>query len=239
MKSNILEKIDKHIIDYYKIDTSKKYDIEYVNARDLLVPERIDLIAKYKYIEAYEKKYETSFFLELYKRTIEAFSNGIYVEPGKEDKNSFQKYIEQFNNLIDDIKQNGIDESISIVPVGANNIILDGAHRVSIAAYFNLKVPVIRFDTAYVNYGPYFFEQRLLSEEDIKYLITEYCKIKNDVYAICLWPRCDKQSFTSSFEYIKENLNIIYRDYQRHFSDTKNTVCNTLLKLLEKFPNNC
>ena len=36
---------------------------------------------------------------------------------------------------------------------------------------------------------------------------------------------------------MNENRNTIYRDYQRHFSDTKNTVCNVLENLATRYPN--
>ena len=48
----------------------------------------------------------------------------------------------------------------------------------------------------------------------------------------------DVGSTTVKIIVMDENLNIIYRDYQRHFSDTKNTVCNVLNKLIESYPDN-
>ena len=48
----------------------------------------------------------------------------------------------------------------------------------------------------------------------------------------------DVGSTTVKIIVMDENLNIIYRDYQRHFSDTKNTVCNVLDKLIESYPDN-
>ena len=38
----------------------------------------------------------------------------------------------------------------------------------------------------------------------------------------------DVGSTTVKIVVMNENRNTIYRDYQRHFSDTKNTVCNVL-----------
>ena len=46
----------------------------------------------------------------------------------------------------------------------------------------------------------------------------------------------DVGSTTVKIVVMDTELNIIYRDYQRHFSDTKNTVCNVLNNLIEKFP---
>lgn len=46
----------------------------------------------------------------------------------------------------------------------------------------------------------------------------------------------DVGSTTVKIIVMDDNLNIIYKDYQRHFSDTKNTVCNVLDKLLISYP---
>ncbi len=48
----------------------------------------------------------------------------------------------------------------------------------------------------------------------------------------------DVGSTTVKIVVMNHNKNTIYSNYERHFSDTKNTVCNTLLKLSEKFPDN-
>ena len=45
----------------------------------------------------------------------------------------------------------------------------------------------------------------------------------------------DVGSTTVKIVIMDENLNTIYTDYQRHFSDTKNTVCNVLTDLAEKY----
>ena len=48
----------------------------------------------------------------------------------------------------------------------------------------------------------------------------------------------DVGSTTVKIIVMDENQNTIYKDYQRHFSDTKNTVCNVLESLSEMFPEN-
>ena len=82
--------------------------------------------------------YNCKFINELYDKHIEAFSAGSYNEPGNDEKNSIKKYIDTFEVLIKNIKKSGIDETISVIPVGKNNEIMDGAHRTAIASYFNL-----------------------------------------------------------------------------------------------------
>ena len=46
----------------------------------------------------------------------------------------------------------------------------------------------------------------------------------------------DVGSTTVKIVVMNENLETIYRDYQRHFSDTKNTICNVLEVLTKKYP---
>ena len=48
----------------------------------------------------------------------------------------------------------------------------------------------------------------------------------------------DVGSTTVKIIVMDEQKNTIYKDYQRHFSDTKNTVCNVLEDLLKKYPLN-
>lgn len=48
----------------------------------------------------------------------------------------------------------------------------------------------------------------------------------------------DVGSTTVKIIVMDEQQNTIYKDYQRHFSDTKNTVCNVLENLIKMFPEN-
>ncbi len=48
----------------------------------------------------------------------------------------------------------------------------------------------------------------------------------------------DVGSTTVKIIVMDKNKNTIYKNYQRHFSDTKNTVCNVLEDLLAKYPLN-
>ena len=45
----------------------------------------------------------------------------------------------------------------------------------------------------------------------------------------------DVGSTTVKIVVMDEDLNVIYSNYQRHFSDTKNTVCNVLEDLIKKY----
>lgn len=150
-----------------------------VSPIELLVPGRIDLIAKYTYIENYVKHYDVKWFNNLYKAHVEAFSGGNYTEPTNPAKNSIIEYEACFNRLIDDIGNMGLDSSISVVPISNDGQIVDGAHRTAVALYYNLRVPIHFIDKPplYV-YDYHFFRKQLLDEKYLQYMAYRYITIK-------------------------------------------------------------
>ena len=48
----------------------------------------------------------------------------------------------------------------------------------------------------------------------------------------------DVGSTTVKIVVLNENLEVLFEDYQRHYSDTKNTICTVLENLINKYPNN-
>lgn len=101
-------KLTESVIKEYGIDSNTKYEILEIEPNELINNKRLDIIVKLKYIENIEKKLNCEFFNNLYKRHIEAFSNGTFIEYGTESKNTIEKYIETFNELIKSIKKERI-----------------------------------------------------------------------------------------------------------------------------------
>ena len=211
MIMNNIDKIDKFLAKRLKLSKEKEYSEKIVNPNELIVSKRIDLIAKLKYIDSYEKKYDTSFFETLYKETIKSFSDGTYNEPGNKNKNSFDKYIKTFNKMIDDIKKNGFDKNKSLIPISKENVIFDGAHRTAICAYYNKKVNTIVLPNESRKYDLNYFEKKCLDEKYLDYLCLEYSKIKDNIYVICLWPRGKNKENSEVENIIRDNFNVIYK----------------------------
>ena len=184
--------------------------IEYVDAHQLLVPQRLDIIAKYKYVEAYDNGNNIPFLKDLYKKHIEIFTAGSFKEPGSEkEKSSYKDYEESFIQLIENIKVNGMQPDISIIPVGKNNIPLNGGHRIAVAAFYSQKVPIIRFNEVEVDYGYDFFRRAYLDSEYLDYLVIEYLKLHMKVYFACLWPRAEYDKRKEAIEYLKQEMSVI------------------------------
>lgn len=185
--------IDKYLsrwfCETYNLDRHKEYLVEYVSAEKLFCPERLDLVIKYKYVEAYIQQKDMTIIKKIYKSHLRAFTEGTFREPGQEKKKRrIEDYFKLFDKLIEKIKVNGLQEKISVVPINENNIICNGSHRVAIALYFGYEVPCIRLNKI-SNIADYnFFRKRLMPEKDIDYMVTQYCLLKKNIYAACIWP---------------------------------------------------
>lgn len=207
--------LNEYGLDYFckvqEINPVGSYNIQWVDARQFITPNRIDLIAKIKYVEAYDRNLKTDFFKELYKRNIDACTNGTFSENGNDKKNSFQDFLSTFHQLIEEIKTNGFDASKSIIPVNEDGEMMDGAHRVSICAYYGLKIPIIRFPIKSTAMDVNFFRKRVVAEDDLSYMMSELCKWRNDIFFCCIWPSAgmegDKRE--KAVRYLKKHSVII------------------------------
>lgn len=189
-------------------------DIKWIPARNLIVPNRLDLMAKIYYVECKEKGYDISFAKEMYKAHIEAFSDGTYTEPGNADKNSSAVFMDTFDELIKSIKENGMLAEKSVIPVSPRGTIANGAHRVAIASFFGLDVPCEEehYESKY-NYK--FFEERLLSAKYLDFMATRYIETSGkEVNLLIMWPAAiqKKEKYQKAIEYIESSCgdSIVY-----------------------------
>ncbi|MEK6266347.1 MAG: hypothetical protein N2B06_16505 [Clostridium sp.] len=208
-----LDKLDNYFLNYNKITEDMEYEIFDIYAKDMITVNRIDLVVKYYYIECREKNQDLDFAKELYKKHIEAFTDGTFSEQGNSNKNSLEKYIEVFDNLIDDFKVNGYSSDISIIPIGKNYELLDGSHRTACAAYFNQKIKVIRFPNLSVDYGFEFFKWRLLDDFYLDFIANKFAMLKDNIYILIAWPQIAGSNNIKVIDEIleKNQCKVIYR----------------------------
>ena len=183
----MLQRIQEHTVKIYNLN-NQSYQIETVKARTLLSPYRFDLYAKLYYIKHRKERPEKA--LEVYNQHIKTF-NPDWKEPGREDKIGQKDFIDTFDQLIDYFQINDFDDSISIVPVGKNNIILDGAHRIAALAYWDKEVTIARFEEVVpkCQFDYEYFKQRGLSNEISDLIANEICLWNSNVFIACLWPK--------------------------------------------------
>lgn len=184
---------DYHI-NGWNVDPEDVFEIEYVNAKQFLCPERLDLICKLVYIDCKVKNKNLRFAKELYTEHIRAFSNGSFSEPGDDNKNSIEQYLKTFDALIDSLPKNGIAHTKSVVGVSEDGVILDGSHRTAVAIYFDIPLPIIRVPKKCYVYDYEFFYARGLQKKYLDYITYQYIQFADDVFVACLWPLADDQS---------------------------------------------
>lgn len=223
--------LTSNFIEKYKISINTPYVIEEVDPRILLSPERLDIIAKITYIDFKERNLKSDFGVQVYKKHIDAFSLGTNSEPGDPDKNTIEDYIDAFDKIIKDIKDNGFDASKSLVPVDSNNIALNGAHRIAACIYFKKPIKVVRFNFRAAGCDYNFFLKRGLDRSIADYLATKYCELKPNTFAMCVWPKAySVDKFRQADHHIHENKEVKVV-YKKSLNMSFNSLLNLLLQI--------
>ena len=126
------------------------------NPINLLSKYRFDIFVKYYYVKSYIENYDLKEAKKIYLSHIKAFNN--FHEPDGR-KNNAKDFIIKFNSLIENIKScKNLDKTI--IPISTTGIPIDGAHRIAIAVYFDLKIQYCVFDLLDGKYDEIFFLQR-------------------------------------------------------------------------------
>jgi hypothetical protein len=177
----------------YEVDPPlvKNKNIKKVNPLTLLSPKRIDIIAKYIYVKYLNLGISGQWFRDIYKEHILVFNGGYEPaahaalegtkSPVKKDINAF---IEMITNLNHSIRNDGYDETKSLVPIGKNGVIIDGSHRVGVCLYHNIPMTVLIKDDEVENeynyryFMTYHYYHRM-KKWIMERMILEYCQLKH------------------------------------------------------------
>lgn len=218
-----LHLVSEYVLKQHKIDENTPHDLVEVDAIDLLVPERIDIAAKLAFIKAYETGKDIPAAEELYKHHIDAFTDGLFTEYGSREKNSYEKFRQSFLNLIDSIKENGFNSDVSLVPVGADNVAIGGAHRIACAIYFNKRIKVVKFNHVKTVFDYEYFRSHLLKEKYIISMVKEFIEYKPDSYVAFIWPKGYEMKKLIIDSFKKNQVKIVYRknsqlDYKTYWN---------------------
>lgn len=216
--------IQRHTVDLYDL-THKEYEEQNVPARSLLVAERFDLFAKLYYIK--NRKENRNAALDVYNNHIKAFNPDLK-EPGRKDKNGYGDFVDTFDQLIDDIEQNGFDANKSLIPVDENGVILDGAHRVSILAYLDKTVTIVRFRNVRSNgrFDYDYFLKRGLNWKIADIIAHEMTQWRPNMLIACLWPKMGDASAK------KKTLSLINSRYPLCYTKTVKTNMESFVRFI-------
>lgn len=158
----------------------------------LIVPERFDLMAKYIYGYLRDIKANTNWHKELYKQHIMVFNGGVE-HPGN-IKTNVSHFFQHFDDTLDSIMVYGFDLNVSIIPVGSNGVIINGAHRLISCFLHNKPVYIKKLPQKGDNYNFLFFryyKNHVPTGLTLKYsdpMALQYCKLKKETRIVTLFP---------------------------------------------------
>lgn len=153
---NQLRKLLDNEYIYNLVPHRDKINVYRTNSINLLSKYRFDIFVKYYYVKSYIENTNITEAQEIYLSHIKAFNNFSEPDGRKNNKNDF---IKSFNSLIESVKTcNNLDKTI--IPISTTGIPIDGAHRIAISLYFDLKIQYCVFDLLDGKYDEIFFLQR-------------------------------------------------------------------------------
>ena len=163
----------------------------------MISPCRFDLMAKYLYIKAKDKQLTTNFFKELYHQHLVTFNNCTELPDltrGETaiSKSGIEDYYKNFDLLLKNLINNGFDPKYSI-PIGNNNVIINGAHRLMICYYYNIIPKTVKFNKpGNTDYDYKFFLERKgnppLNSIYADTMALEYIKHNQNIRCMILYP---------------------------------------------------
>mgnify|MGYP006197623359 CR=1 FL=1 len=184
------------------------YEVSDENAIDMLCTERFDIIAKIIYIKYSNRNLKNNFSEILYLNHIKALNN--FVEYDRSGKIGKEEFVKTFTNLIHSVEERGFDKSF-ILPINQSRIILDAAHRTSIAIVKNvfLKTITLEYNVESFKFDYLFFRKRGMKEIDLDFMALEYCLLKSDTRIVLIWPRA-KGKNNEVEQLLREKCKIVY-----------------------------
>lgn len=201
-KLELSKLVDKH---FHESLLSEKYQVKSVKARELLTHNRLDLAFKLIYLDGI--KHDLEFSKQIYKEHIRALSLGKFTEPGNENKNTIDCFLDDFLNTYRCIEEVGFDSTKTLIPLSNCSAIANGAHRVASAIHLDREVSCVKLDTVDHIYDYRFFYQRNVSIDTLDAVVTKFIDYAPNVHVAFIWPAASGHD-DKIYELIP---NIIYR----------------------------
>ena len=98
-----------------------------IHWQELLTPRRFDVVAKLVYARARLQGRGKDWATEAYREHLRVWSG--FVERDGSGKDTFDKFQDAFDTVIDTIASRGFDAAVSVLPIGLSGGLIDGSHR--------------------------------------------------------------------------------------------------------------
>lgn len=223
MTQEQFQKLDKC---YFDFDINSNCEEETVDARKLICPQRFDLYANLLYIDHKVKGVKDEYALSVYKERTRTITGFKMSEAQNSRKNSFEDFLAVFDELIDDIRNGKYDTERTLIPVDKNYVLMDGAHRVSCAAYFGKEIKILRFvDYESPHMSSDFLRKNIIPEKTLDAMALESCRWHDNLFMLIFWPKSFLQPETldRAYRYVCEKSVVVYqKEYNMSYSAIRN-----------------
>jgi hypothetical protein len=206
-KKEIERRLNPHLLNLNILDLKGTYKTLRMPAMDLLLKwQRFDILAKYIYALHKLGNIESNWGKFVYLEHLRVFNGG--VETDGNGKDGYDKFVQSFDSLNNSMKD-GFSSEISLVPIGIDGVIIDGAHRVAAAAARKLTVDCVQFDYEPAKYDSHFFLSKGLDAEVADAIALEYCRLCPNTHIVSLFPSACKKD-EEVVKILREHGNIYY-----------------------------
>lgn len=178
------ERLNPFLVDL--VELPSEVLVEWVDAMPLVTdPARFDLLPKYLYARQRLAGRDAAWSTRLYERHIHAFNRA--VEGDGSGKQGTTAYRGCFDALIDDVARRGFDAARSVVPLGENGSVVDGAHRVAACAAASTPVAIVRLAPR-PRYDHALFLARRLDADSIEHIACTWVAFEPRAHVVLLYP---------------------------------------------------
>ncbi len=170
-----------YLCDIFFLNKNTRIEQSEVAAKELISPYRLDFMAKLLWIEAFEGRFDKADADKIYEAHLQAFSNGMMVEPGQPEKKGLNSYSAMFSRICTEVKEihGELMEFGDPIPVDGKHMAMDGAHRISAAIFYEKRVPIYQVFKEIPNKYDYrFFQRKYLDEEYILEMVEKYVSVR-------------------------------------------------------------
>ncbi len=199
---------------HFQFDLQQHCEEEIIDARRLLGSNRFDLYAILLYIDHRVRGVrDMTYATEAYKERTKVMTGNSFSEKGNTEKNTFIDFTRQLDALIADFQNGKFDEHRTLIPVDKDYSLIDGAHRVACAAYFDKKIPVLRFAEVEVHHmTSNLLQKELLSISAADAMALEAVRWHDGLFMLFLWPKsaCYPEKRLEAINFIHSSLDVFY-----------------------------
>ena len=160
-----------------------------ISVKDLFRPNRFDLPMKYLYAKFRENNIKSNFGLEIYKEHLRLW-NG-FKEYNRPEKNTFEAFQDEFDNILDSIKNDGFDGNKSKIVIDSENRLLNGSHRTVGCTLHHKDAEFFigeKYKDGQLDCGYKMFEEMGLSQDYLDASALELCRLNRNLFIVSLFP---------------------------------------------------